>query len=388
VRLAILAPTAGPAFRGEAAQGQGGAERQLAALGQALAARGHEIDVILAHGEDAGDAGGCRLWPVFPRGGLPLAKLIHPKGSALLGFLRRRGSEVLLQRGAADLTGLAWLATRPAGIGFVHALASDSDLVAGQELLPHPQDRVLHRLGLAGAEQVVVQTRAQGRALRRMIGRQGLLVRSFPETAPPSAPDAPAGAAVLWGGNLRPVKRPEWLISLAASLPQQEFIVFGGPARGYETYAQGIVAGLRALPNVEYLGALPPAALPAVYARCRILLSTSVHEGFSNTMLAAWQHGLDVVATVDPDDLLSGSALGLTARSLSGLRDRLCESLQAAPGMLAARRQRAQDYLRAQHDPAALAASWESILLNISKMRDRSQRGPGPGSIGGRPLHW
>jgi hypothetical protein len=277
VRLAILAPSAGPAFLGEVAQGQGGAERQLAALGQALAARGHQVDVILDSDSEAAAVGGIGLWPVYPRGGLPLVKLLHPKGTALLSFLRARGTEVLLQRGAAELTGLGWLATRLAGIGFVHAVASDSDLEAGQELLPHAQDRVLFRLGLLEADQLVVQTQAQQRALQRAIGR-GDLVRSFPEAAPAAVAGTPTGTAVLWGGNLRPVKRPEWLLSLAASLPQQAFVVFGGAARGHERYARGIQAALRDLPNVDYLGALPPSALPAVYARCRTLIVTSAHE--------------------------------------------------------------------------------------------------------------
>jgi hypothetical protein len=388
VRLAILAPSAGPAFRGEVAQGQGGAERQLAALGQVLAARGHQVDVILSSDSEAAAVSGCGLWPVYPRGGLPLVKLLHPKGTALLSFLRARGTEVLLQRGAAELTGLGWLAARLAGIGFVHAVASDSDLEAGHELLPHVQDRVLFRLGLLGADQLVVQTQAQQRALRRAIGREGTVVRSFPEAAPASVAGTPTGTAILWGGNLRPVKRPEWLLSLAASLPQQAFVVFGGAARGHERYARGIQAALEALPNVDYLGALPPSALPAVYARCRLLIVTSAHEGFPNTMLAAWQHGLDVVASVDPDRLLSDGALGLTATTLSSLRERLCESLAAEPGILARRRQRAQDYLRANHDPVALAKGWESILLNINRMRARPARretAPRPES---RPLLW
>ncbi len=389
MRLAILAPTAGAAFRDEAAQGQGGAERQLVALGRALAARGHRVDVIVSQDEEAAGAPeGCRLWPIYPRGGLPLVKLLHPKGSALVAFLRARGSDVLLQRGAAELTGLGWLATRLLGIGFVFAVASDSDLEAGSELLPHPQDRVLHRLGLAGADHLVVQTQGQQRALRRAIGREGTVVRSFPELDPARAQASPAGTAVLWGGNLRAVKRPEWLLSLAASLPQQQFVVFGGEARGHEHYARGIQAALRALPNVDYLGAVPPAALPEVYRRCRVLLITSAHEGFPNTVLAAWQQGLDVVASVDPDGLFGDAALGLTAPTLSGLRERLCESLSAAPAPLGERRRRAQEYLRSRHNPAALTASWEAILLNTSKMRTGSRRGLGAGARGNAPLLW
>jgi glycosyltransferase involved in cell wall biosynthesis len=387
VRLAILAPTAAAAFRNETAQGQGGAERQLVALGRALAARGHTVDVIISREEGApGEHGGCRLWPIYPQRGVPFLKLLHPKGSALLGFLRDRGSEVLLQRGAAELTGLGWLTTRLLGIRFVYAVASDSDLEAGNELLPHPQDRVLYRVGLAGADQLVVQTLGQRRALQRAFGRDGTVVRSYPVGDIGNAAAAPMGTAVLWGGNLRPVKRPEWLLSLAASLPRQQFVVFGGEARGHEAYARSIQAALRALPNVDYLGALPPTALPAVYRRCRLLLITSAREGFPNTLLAAWQHGLDVVASVDPDDLLGERALGLTAPTLSGLRERLCESLSAGPEVLGRRRQRAHDYLRTQHSPPALTSAWEDILLQIGKIRTGPHFAGTAGRRGFEPL--
>lgn len=375
MRLAVLAPTARAAFRNDAATGQGGAERQLVALCHALAARGHGVDVIVAaDGSTGEECLGCRLWPIYPLGGLPLIKLAHPKGSALLGFLRAQGSAVLLQRGAAELTGLACLAARLLGIGFVFAVASDSDLAAGSELLPHPQDRTLFRLGLQGADTLVVQTQDQQRALWRACGREAEVLRSFPEAEPPAVAIRPGGTAILWGGNLRPVKRPEWLLALAKALPQEHFIVFGGAVAGQERYATGMQAALRTQPNIEYLGALPPVALPAVYRRCRILLNTSEVEGFPNTLLEAWRHGLDVVASVDPDQLLSRSELGLTAGSLPALKDALVASLRAGEGELARRRQRALEYLRASHSPARLAQDWERILLTTNRLNGRRAR--------------
>lgn len=371
MRLAILAPTAAAAFRGDSATGQGGAERQLAALGQALAQRGHRIDVIVAaDGGREEERAGCRLWPVYPGGGLPLLKLAHPKSSALLGFLRERRSELLLQRGAAELTGLGAAAARLLGLGFVFALASDSDLAAGGELLPHPQDRVLYRVGLRSADCVVAQTQAQRRRLWRTYGCEAVVLRSFPAEEPPSSVARPSGTAILWGGNLRPVKRAEWLLALADSLPGEQFIVFGGAAPGQEHYARRLDAALRARRNIEVLGALPPAALPAVYRRCRVLLNTSEVEGFPNTLLDAWRHGLDVVASVDPDRLLSRGELGLTASELPALRAALLTSLRAGRAELEHRRERALAYLQTSHSPARLAEDWERILLTVSKLKN------------------
>ena len=367
MRLAILAPGASPAFLPESRQGVGGAERQLASLARGLVARGHDVDVLVAANpaldpERPRIVDGVRLWPSFPAGGLPVFKLIHPKGTALAAFLRRRGSELLLQRGASELTGLGRAVTGLLGLPFVFASASDSDFVPGRELLPHPQDRVLFRQGVARADAIVLQSARQRLALRRAQGREGYVLRSFMGGPLPPRPALPGGRAVLWGGNLRPVKRPEWLLALADALPDQRFIVFGGVVAGQERYAAPIQRALNARANVDYRGAVAPEALPGIVAECGVLLITSITEGFPNTLLEAWSGGLEVVSTVDPDGLLAERGLGLVGRTLGELQAGLKAAAAAGEAEKDARRRRAWEHLRQEHDSAALLEKWEGVL--------------------------
>lgn len=367
MRLAMLAPSAADVFRGRPGL-VGGAERQLLALGAGLVERGHAVDVLVGGkgGEPELTPSGCRLWPGFPAGGIPLLKNLHPKGSTLWRLLRRAGSELLLQRGAADLSGIGRSVTRLLGLPFVYAVANDGDLAPGAELVPNPQDRLLYRLGAGGADLLVAQTRDQLAASRGLFGRRAVRIPSFFE---PSEPVLPAyGRKILWGGNLRPVKRPEWLVAIAASLPEERFLVFGGAAAGHERYASRLIERLGALPNVDYRGHVEPERLPELFAEARILLNTSVSEGFPNTFLEAWAQGLEVVASVDPDGLLSRRSLGRLGRSPAALRQAILAAGATPTGQREERRAAARRYLAEEHDRSRLLERWERNLLRAVEL--------------------
>ncbi|MBN2170760.1 MAG: glycosyltransferase family 4 protein [Candidatus Krumholzibacteriota bacterium] len=366
MRIAVLAPTAAPALIREAAGAVGGAERQIAALGAALRARGHVVDIMVAG--DSGPPRECpagRVWPRYPLGGVPLIKLIHPKSSALRRFLLDCRAGALLQRGAAELTGLGAFACRRVGIPFIFMVASNRDLQPGREIVPHPQDHLLYRAGLRRAAAVVAQTEAQVRRLRERFGIAATLIPSFPAGDLPAAPTHPAGEAVLWGGNLRPVKRPEWLLALAERFATVPFIVYGGAAPGHEAYARGIAERLAAAANIEYLGPVAPEDLPGLFRRARVFLNTSQSEGFPNTFLEAWRQGMPVLSTVDPDGLLSAGGLGAAVRDLAGLETALTALLTETPAERLARADRALSFLKERHDPAVLADRWEGLLTGL-----------------------
>jgi glycosyltransferase involved in cell wall biosynthesis len=59
--------------------------------------------------------------------------------------------------------------------------------------------------------------------------------------------------------------------------------------------------------------------MPEFYRQAAFLCSTSEFEGFPNTFLEAWSHGLPVVSTFDPDDLIATVGLGATAGDVQGL---------------------------------------------------------------------
>jgi glycosyltransferase involved in cell wall biosynthesis len=69
--------------------------------------------------------------------------------------------------------------------------------------------------------------------------------------------------------------------------------------------------------------------MPEVYGTLACLLSTSAFEGFPNTFLEAWSHGVPVVSTIDPDRLIANRGLGFTANNLPELIDGLKKILSS-----------------------------------------------------------
>ncbi|MCP4549095.1 MAG: glycosyltransferase family 4 protein [bacterium] len=367
MRIAILAPTAAPAFLAETSAAIGGAERQLAALGHALTERGHEVDLLVAgtSGIPVTTSSGT-IWPIYRLGGVPLLKLIHPKGSSIVRFLREKRSDVVLQRGASELTGLSAWACGKLNIPFVFCLASDTDLKRGAEILPHPQDRLLYRWGLARADRIVAQTRDQASLLERAYKREAVVLPSFPHYSAPATTKEEPGSAILWGGNIRPIKRPEWLLELAHLRPDLDFIVFGGIAPGHAKYAEDIISRLIAQPNIEYLGPVAPGDLGSVFDRCKILLNTSEAEGFPNTFLEAWQRGLQVVATVDADGLLKERGLGKFTDSVSGISAHVSDILKSPEDISGKRILDAREFVDDNFNMERISERWDTLLKDMT----------------------
>lgn len=81
------------------------------------------------------------------------------------------------------------------------------------------------------------------------------------------------------------------------------------------------------MPNVHLHGTVPHACVHLFYQRTAALICTSRAEGFPNTFLEAWSHGLPVVTTFDPDGIISSQSLGKVGKDVpkltAGIRELL-----------------------------------------------------------------
>ncbi len=369
MRIAVLAPFAHAAFvPGWEGRTTGGAEFQLRSLGGLFRDMGHEVEFLMEGDEtEPLEVDEGRVWRIMPTGGAPLLKLIHPKGSTLYRFCRERGVDLIVQRGASEMTALGAAAGRLLGIPFLFLLASDSDLHPGREILSHPQNHVLYRTALAGSSWIVSQTEDQARLLRRHYGISACIIPSMLPKLPPEDGQDGLRDSVLWGGNLRALKRPEWLLALARKFPQMRFLVFGGKAGGHEAYAQGIIEQMEDQPNLNYLGWVSNHEVPGLFSRARVFLNTSSVEGFPNTFLEAWRQRVPVISSVDPGELLSRGNMGYHAESLDELSLLLRDAWEERLPNLQERLQDAARYVDDIHGRERVSAEWRQLLEMIKQ---------------------
>ena len=364
MRIAIIAPFAHAAFLPKwEGRTTGGAEFQLRSLGRLFSSMGHEVDFLMEGDEkDALEIDEGRVWQIMPVGGVPLIKLVHPKSTTLVRFLKKWKTDLLIQRGASETTALGAYCAHRVGIPFLFLLASDSDLQVGSEILPHPQDRVLYRTALSKSRWIVAQTAEQAKLLGRNHGTRADVIPSMLPPIPEGGFRDGLHDRILWGGNLRDLKRPEWVITLAKRFPEIDFLLFGGKAGGHEDYADRIISELKKLPNVEYLGWVDNHEVPSLFSRARAFLNTSIVEGFPNTFLEAWRQKIPVISTVDPGELLTHQEMGYHAEDLEATAQLVKRAWDGILPDLQPRLQKSAQYVDDIHGRDSVAGQWSKVL--------------------------
>ncbi|HUP30549.1 MAG TPA: glycosyltransferase family 4 protein [Usitatibacter sp.] len=301
--ICFVAATTWPILSGDGdIQVVGGAEVQQSVIAPALAARGYRVSMIcLDYGQpDEAVVKGVRVYKTYkPDAGIPVLRFLHPRLTSLWSTLKRVDADVYYQRTAAIATAITAEFCRRYQRRSIYAGASDVDFVPGKEDIVYTRDRKIFQHGVRSVDQVLVQNEAQRSTLRANYGREGTLIPNC-YTPPPGA-RADRGGYVLWVATVRPPKRPELMLELARRMPQHRFVVIGGgdPGRRGEEYHASIRDAARALPNVDFRGFVPFAEADRFFDGARVVVNTSLYEGFPNTFLQAWSRGVPTVAFVD-----------------------------------------------------------------------------------------
>ncbi len=312
----------------------GGAEVQQLLAATWLINRGFHVSfVTLDHGQKDGSVyQGITVYKAYnSSSGLPGLRFLWPRWSKLWGALRRAKCDIYYQRGAGLETGqVAWWC-RLYGKKFVHAVAHEPDCTPNTTMLPKLRERVLYRNGLRMADVVIAQTETQQKLLKQHFGKSSCLVNNC--ALPLSSRDSHntqsqrfANRSVLWIGRLAPIKRFEWLLDLAAKMPDVNFVVIGG-ANKSNAYDKSLQNRAVSLSNVRMVGEVQYGRMHEYYRSATVLCCTSSKEGFPNVFLEAWREGIPVVSTVDPDSVVADNKLGYIANSVTEISLYLSEML-------------------------------------------------------------
>lgn len=384
--LCFVSPNAYDALSGEhRTRHIGGAEVQVVALARGLADRGHQVSFITwGDGESDGQiVNGIRVFKMCRRlDGWPGLRFLHPRWTSLNAALGRAAADIYCQSIANGETGQVAHWCRRHGRCFFFIVMSDVDC----DVKPPPntpwRHALLRRYGLRHADLIVAQTRRQQDLLRAHLHRPNDLVRPCIATFPDSSPDrAPSGGDgrhhALWVGRFAPMKRVEWVLDLAESLPEWVFDIVGSVNQPTD-YATALCHRASRIPNVVLHGHVPHGEVAAFYRRARLFVLTSVWEGFPTTFMEAWSHGLPTITTVDPDELVTTHGLGAVGATVAQLATAM-RRLGPNDAEWAAASDRARHYVRSHHSVEAAVEAFERILTrqgNARPARRASEKQP------------
>lgn len=354
-----------PGFSGGALAFAGGAEVQQAALARGLVARGYDVTVVTydyGQGPRVEREGITFLGSHAPEGGVPVLRFFHPRLTGNVRALLAARADVIYVRGAGMQAGLGYDVARLTRAGFVFAAAHEGDASRALPIVPPGRDRWWAGRAIRGADVVIAQTRVQQEGFRREWGRESVLLPNLVEL-PDRPVDAGGAGVVLWLSTWKESKRPDLVLDLAERHPELRFVMAGAippPPLTGASFARAREAAAR-LPHLEVLGPVDRADLSRFLARGALFLHTSPSEGFPNTLLEAWAHGLPSVAMFDPDGIATREGLGEVAADPQGLEAAVVRRM-ADPAWRREAGARARRYVEAHHAPAPIVAGLAAIV--------------------------
>jgi glycosyltransferase involved in cell wall biosynthesis len=365
--LCIVSHNAYGALSGGRSGYIGGIEWQTSLTARWFAKQGNAVTMLTW--DEGGPAEevleGVRVIKICRRSaGVRGLRFFHPKWTGLVHAMRRADADLYYQNGSECTTGQVALWCKRRHKPFVFSLASDADCTPEfPELSRH--DHLLYRIGLKGADRRIAQTVTQSNRLRDNFGLDSVVIpMPCPDTAGDFAGPSPGIGRVLWVGRVCEVKRPDRLVELAALCPQLSFDLVG-PFQ-HEPLSSQIRERAKAVSGLTLHGGVPRDQMPDYYRKAALLCCTSEYEGFPNTFLEAWSHGVPVVSTFDPDGVIARHNLGVVSKDIREMAAAI-EALLAFPERYRQMSQNARKYFAQNHKADAVLPRFEKLFLEILK---------------------
>ena len=386
--ICLVSPFAGNLLYGGKAPGGGGAERQLILIARGLVNAGWKVTFIIAPCSVQEPVVDARVQVAH----VPFRYLGGPKfywlvdGWALGRAIgRSRASIVGLRSGGPYVLLVLLLYRALARMQLVMWIQNDRDVLADAfydnetawfTRLP----KRIYTFLLGRADLLVAQTSRQQEAVQVQLKKSAIvipsLVDSLFEEGPDIQDDMPSSPYVLWAGNPSANKRADLVIALADRMPQVDFVIAMNPGDQHAMDRIQSLASERS--NIRFLGAVAPRDMERWFMHAACLLNTSLAEGFPNTFLQAWSHGVPVVtAGVDPSGIIERWGLGVVAENQGATQDTVKGIAAALASVLSdvALRQSiaeaAQRYIAQQHNAPASVALIDSALMRLSENTSR-----------------
>jgi glycosyltransferase involved in cell wall biosynthesis len=299
---------------------------------------------------------------------------------ALYRFLAAERPDWCHWAGAGHLLGPAVAIAKLTGTRTVFSAQFDLDVHPRRALSRRHRLWPLYATGLFGCDRIFLQHGGQYEELPSLWKPKACVIPGVVSLPTAWKAHAERGRYVAWVGVLRRPKRPDLLVEIARRAPAVEFVVCGGPSGGHRSppgYSEAVISQFSGIPNIRYLGHVPPAEAIAVIGGAALLLSTSDGEGFPSVFLEAWAAGTPVVSLkIDPDELISRRRLGVLAKGIEGA---VCDITALVSDV--GRRQdiacRCRDYVAQAHSAEAVVSVVERALKGkaSSQLRPSEQLG-------------
>jgi len=296
IKVCLISLKSYPLFTKNSLDYFGGAEVQISLIAKALAKdKKFQVSVIVGdYGQKATvKQNRLTLYRSFKHG-----RFFPFEVGRFSQLLRKINADIYTERTINPKILLVYLFCRLFKKKFFYMVAHDWDLN--------------HRI-IKLADLIIAQTKDQQKQLLNSWKLSSFL---FPSILPNNVIPLNAnkqGHFILWVGRAEKWKQAEIFLKLVSYFPQQKFIMVCRLGHDFHYY-QKLFTRLQPLPNLEFYNDIPFAQINDFFKQAKILVNTSICEGFPNTFLQAGLNQVPILSlTVNPDNFISRYRCGLVA---------------------------------------------------------------------------
>lgn len=352
----------------------GGAEVQQVYIGKELARRGHEVYFIenASNEKEPGVVDGIEIYLRKRRSTTNRISQVANWVSSTYRALRDINPDVCYLRVLSfDVVPVA-VSCHITDTEFVYAFAHDSEVTEqpatfDSSLTQTEAYKFLIRAALSSSDALVSQNEFQHNHAKKRFNSP---VKKIPNGYPLGSVVKESNVfediqkpIALWVGTIRKTKDPTSLIKIAENLPEVYFVIIGGEREEeFELYRR-IQSKAEKMDNVHFAGFVPHSEVLEYFSAADIFVNTSRSEGFPNTFLEAWAHGVPTFSLrINPDSIITKHNIGFVAEgSLEELRSSITSTVNN-PQQLKRLSENAKQYLQQNHSIERITDYYERVF--------------------------
>jgi hypothetical protein len=313
-KILLISPFAGPLVYGGCEGGAGGAERQMVLIANKMSEYPFQIYLC------------CQEFPSTQPQDNPAIKVVNNPFRYLGGgklywlvdgfklffqIVRIKPDWVIMRNGGPGVIFWILFSRSIFPLKYIYWVQSDRDIepVGSIKTKTDLSYRMLNYV-ISRADHIICQHKTQYQTIRKWLKIPVDIIPNFSANLwNPDTDEKNQAFDVFWPGNDSDNKRYQIVLDLAKLLPELNFVVAMNVSdeTRFREYSE---ASLK-ISNIRYLGTLLPHACENLYYHAKLVLNSSINEGFPNTFLQAWKQGIPVItAGVDPSGIITTYKLG------------------------------------------------------------------------------
>lgn len=320
IKVCFISLRSYPLFTKKSLDYFGGAEVQMSLIAKALAKdKKFRVSVIVG---DYGQKATVKqnqliLYRSFKHGRFFPFEVVR-----FFRLLKKINADIYVERTMNIKVGLVALFCRLFGKKFIYMIAHDWDL-----------RKDFGAFGLKLANLIIAQTKDQQKQLLKNWNLSSFLLPSILPDKRVPLEKINQHNSILWIGRADKWKRPEVFLKLASLFPQQKFVMVCRKSQDQDYFLK-LFTQLQPLPNLEFSSGIPFSQITNFFRQAKVLVNTSVAEGFPNTFLQAGVNRVPILSlAVNPDRFITYYRCGLVAGNrINNLVDN-CQKLLNHPGL-------------------------------------------------------